>query len=420
MVRAVGVASHRAGDSPGHSLPGSAQRTDGRGQRDADVGEHNMRKLKLDQDALRKLLDELDAQDARTDATRTGHACYPYRVPALRVELDISRDETDIVVVPSRKLASTGVYFLAGNLVHTDCACRVHLLTIRNSWQTVTGRVASCRYLPGSPGVYEMYVRFDRPIDPVSFAQNAIQSKILAADDSRVSQALYARLLDSMNVELTCVSNGLEVVERALSQTFDLILMDVEMPEMDGLSAAQLLRSKGYVRPIVAVSALSEPEDRERCLAAGCDDFLAKPLTRESLATVVSRNKCEPLVSALLDDPAMSELIDGFVAGLSDAINRLEAAYGARSYEELEREARGLKGEAAGIGFGAITDAAVVLEHALKRQDEDGVIRTRLTELIRLCMSARPASSRPPQASPSLASLLDANRAFPTDDDSDE
>jgi CheY-like chemotaxis protein len=170
--------------------------------------------------------------------------------------------------------------------------------------------------------------------------------------------------------------------------------MDVEMPEVDGLSAVRLLRSKGYVRTIVAVTAMTDDVDRELCLQAGCDDFLAKPLTRDTLADVVWRNQCEPLVSALLDDPAMTDLIDGFVASLAEITTRLEAAFGSQNMEDLEREARTLKGEAAGIGFGSITDAAAVLENAARRQDDPGVIRTKLTELIRLCMSARPATSR--------------------------
>lgn len=354
-----------------------------------------MRKLRLNDAALRKLLGELDAQDARPEVGRdAGGEFHSYRIPGLRVDVDLSRDESDSLIVPSRKLGSTGIYFLASNLLHTDCACRVHLVTVRNNWQTVSGRVAGCRYIAGTTGVHEIFVRFDHPIDPASFAPTATRSRILAVDDSRVSLKLYEHLLQTMNVELACASNGIEAIERALENTYDLILMDLEMPEMDGLSAVQTLRSRGYVRSIVAVSAMCEPEDRARCLAAGCDDFLAKPLTRETLSAVVDRNRAEPLVSALLDDPGMTDLIDGFVAGLGETVNRLEAAYGTQNYSELEREARQLKGEAAGIGFGAITDAAIAIEHALKRGDDHTVIRAKLTELIRLCMSARPATSR--------------------------
>lgn len=354
-----------------------------------------MRKLKLDDTALAKLLDALDGQESRHEVRpRVRDRYYPYRIPGLRVDCEITEDETVSLTAPTRQLGSKGVYFLTGNLLHAGCACRVHLVTVRNNWQTVSGEVAGCRYLPGTKGAHEVFVRFDRPIDPASFAAAATCARILAADDSRVSLKLYERLLDTMNADLVCVSSGLEAIEGALAGNFDLILMDVEMPEVDGLTAVRILRSKGYVRTIIAVSALTNEVDQERCLQAGCDDFLAKPLTRATLADVVLRNRSEPLVSALLGDPGMTDLIDSFVANLADTTSRLEAAFGSQNMEDLEREARTLKGEAAGIGFGSITDAAAVVESVVRRSDGLPAIRAKLTELIRLCMSARPATSR--------------------------
>lgn len=354
-----------------------------------------MRKLKLDDKALSKLLDELDAHDLRAEpGGPTAGVYFSYRIAGLRVEFDRTRDESEALYVPSRKLGAAGVYFLVANLIHTGCTCRVHLVTVRNNWQTVDGTVARCRYLPGTNGIHEVYVEFHRRVDPASFAPAATCSRILAADDSAVSLKLYERLLDTMNVDLTCVTNGVDAVERALDGNYDLILIDIEMPEMDGLEAVRLLRSKGYVRAIVAVSALTEDADRERCLSAGCDDFLAKPLTRERLATVVNRNRTEPLVSEMLDDANMFELIDNFVAGLGDRINRLEAAFGTRDLEEIERAARFIKGEAAGVGFGSITDAAASVETAIRKGEELEALQSKLTELIRLCMAARPATSR--------------------------
>jgi CheY-like chemotaxis protein len=354
-----------------------------------------MRKLKLDEPALLRLLNELDVHDPRIDTNdHSNPEYYSYRIPALRVDVDVSRDQTASHMVPSRKLGPRGVFFLVGSLMHKDCPCRVHLVTVRNNWQTVAGKVESCRYIPGSSGVHEVSVRFNRPIDPASFAATATRSRILAVDDSAVSRKLYERLLDTMNVDLETAENGLEATELAMSGTYDLVLMDLEMPVMDGLTAVKLLRSKGFVRAIVAASAMTTPEDRQRCLDAGCDDFLEKPVSRETLADVVHRNKSEPLVSAMLDDPSMADLIDNFVAGLAEAINRLEAAYGSQNRDDLERETRALKGEAAGIGFNTITDAAAGVEEAIKRGDEIAGLRGRLTELIRLCMSARPATSR--------------------------
>ncbi len=350
-----------------------------------------MRKLKLDDNALRKLLDELDIQDMRApDAAQF----FSYRLPNLRIDFDFSRDESTRLMVPSRRLGPRGVYFLTASLIHNECTCRVHLVTVRNNWQTVAGRVAGCRYLPGANGVYEVFVEFERLIDPGTFAASASHTRILAIDDSLVSQQLYQRLFDSLNVDLVCASSAVEGVKRALSDTFDVVLMDLEMPEMDGVTATRLLRGKGYMRSIVAVSARTQPEDRDMARDAGCDDFLPKPITRAVLLQVVARNKPEPLVSALLDDPSMADLIDRFVDSLRRTITQLEAAYGRQSAEDLEREVRSLKGEAAGIGFQPITDAAESLEATLRKGVELDQVRHTLIELIRLCMSARPASNR--------------------------
>lgn len=356
-----------------------------------------MRKLKLDEAARAKLLDELDTHDPRIDTNdHNSPNYYRYRVPALRVDVELTRDHTASYMVPSRKLGPDGVFFLLANLMHKGCPCRVHLVTVRNNWQTVTGKTDTCRYLPGSSGVHEVSVRFDRPIDPASFAPNATRSRILAVDDSPVALKLYERLLDTLNVDLACCSNGAEGVEMALAGAYDLVLMDLEMPVMDGLTAVQMLRAKGFVRSIVAVSALSSEGDKQRCLDAGCDDFLAKPVSRESLADVVKRNKTEPLVSAMLDDPQMADLIDNFVGGLTNAISRLESAYGEQDRQTLEREARALKGEAAGIGFIPITEISSDLESAVRNGTALEDVRPQLIDLIRLCMSARPATSRNP------------------------
>ena len=258
--------------------------------------------------------------------------------------------------------------------------------------------------------MHEIFARFDRPIDPATFAANATRTRVLAADDSQVSQRLYEHLLTSMNVELTCVSNGIEAVEKALQQTYDLVLMDVEMPEMDGLTAIRLLRNKGYVRPIVAVSAMTDEADRQAALDAGCDDFLGKPLTRAGLEGLVQSNKPAPLVSALLDDPGMTELIDSFVAALPRAIIDLESAFGSENFDELERQARALKGDAAGIGFQAITEAADSVESSVRAGGDPNQTRQGLADLVRLCLAARPATAAPagvPAVSPMSLDDLD-------------
>jgi PAS domain S-box-containing protein len=116
--------------------------------------------------------------------------------------------------------------------------------------------------------------------------------RILLAEDDQVNQFVATRMLERMGLHVDVVANGREAVGAALRQAYDLILMDVQMPEMDGLEATlEIRRSEGRKRrtPIVAMTAYAMRGDRERCLAAGMDDYLAKPVQTAGLHAILAR-----------------------------------------------------------------------------------------------------------------------------------
>ena len=111
--------------------------------------------------------------------------------------------------------------------------------------------------------------------------------EVLLAEDNAVNQRLATRLLEKRGHRVTVVSNGREAVELLERSSFDLVLMDVQMPLLDGIAATTLIRERekgtGAHQPIVALTAYAVNGDQERCLAAGMDGYLAKPIRPEEL-----------------------------------------------------------------------------------------------------------------------------------------
>lgn len=114
--------------------------------------------------------------------------------------------------------------------------------------------------------------------------------RVLVADDNPINEKVALKLLEHLGVKADVARNGREAVELATRKPYDLILMDLQMPEMDGLEATRLLREQfGPALRIVAMTANAMAEDRARATEAGCDGFLAKPVRLEELTRVLSR-----------------------------------------------------------------------------------------------------------------------------------
>ena len=109
--------------------------------------------------------------------------------------------------------------------------------------------------------------------------------RILLVDDTADNQKLVSLFLNKTGAEVDLANDGVEAIQKAMQNEYDLILMDVQMPVMDGLQAATILRQKSFQKPIIALTAHAMKEDRERCLAAGFDDYLAKPIDRQLLVS---------------------------------------------------------------------------------------------------------------------------------------
>jgi len=134
--------------------------------------------------------------------------------------------------------------------------------------------------------------------------QEKYAGRILVAEDVPTNQMLVRLLLERMGFEVTVVGDGAEAVAKALDETFEMILMDIQMPNMNGYEATKALRREGITTPIVALTANAMKGDDKKCLEAGCDDYLAKPIDRDDLRAVISKY-LQPCASEAL--PANTE-----------------------------------------------------------------------------------------------------------------
>jgi PAS domain S-box-containing protein len=166
------------------------------------------------------------------------------------------------------------------------------------SLPTVGSRFTVCiplGSLQGTPLVSESSAPLPRAtVEPSATTLPAKECRVLLVEDGIDNQRLIAHLLRTKaKAEVTIVENGLMAVERAMEEwkagrAFDVILMDMQMPIMDGYEATRRLRENGYAGRIVAVTAHAMADDREKCISAGCDDFVTKPINVKSLLAVLA------------------------------------------------------------------------------------------------------------------------------------
>jgi len=150
------------------------------------------------------------------------------------------------------------------------------------------------------PSIDEQCAPDDPPKQRAQKIKDALQGvRILLAEDGIDNQRLFTRILNLAGAEVVLAENGEEAVAKAreaeaAKAPYDVILMDMQMPLLDGYAATGRLRESGYRRPIIALTAHALSDDRQRCLAAGCDDYMAKPVQFDRLVEIVGRYAAEP------------------------------------------------------------------------------------------------------------------------------
>ena len=215
----------------------------------------------------------------------------------------------------------------------------------------------------------------------IAAGQPTRRARILVAEDNIVNQRVAVGLLTRRGHDVTVASDGVEALAALADAAFDIVLMDVQMPNLGGFEATKMIRAReqgtsSHVR-IVAMTAHAMSGDRERCLDAGMDGYLSKPIDPRMLFAVVEDDA--PVLGAALpawpsvdfasalerlggDERLLSDVIGLFLEDVPVRLAGIKAAVDARNAEDLRIAAHGLKGAAGNLSAAGLFNAAEVLE----------------------------------------------------------
>ncbi len=247
---------------------------------------------------------------------------------------------------------------------------------------------------------------------PASGSTELPRLHVLVVEDNAVNRDVAERFLDKLGQDVAMASDGAEGVALAASRTFDLILMDMQMPVMDGIAATLAVRKSeevtGRRARIVAMTANASDTDRARCVAAGMDGFIAKPVTIALLAEVIAgaprlaadtgsgeapavdATRRAELAEAFGED-GLRELDQTFAADLATVLSDLRDALAAGDAAAIDRVLHSIKGAASNLGY---MDLAAYADRARAEADKTGAdeaIRTRVAALSELRGQAQAA-----------------------------
>ena len=239
--------------------------------------------------------------------------------------------------------------------------------------------------------MFDSTARAQAPADQTNAELPArrLSGRVLLVEDGETNRKMLKIVLTRRGLEVVTAENGQVGVELSRQQRFDVILMDMQMPVLDGYAATRVLRSEGVTVPIIALTANAMRGDEEQCRAAGCSGYLSKPVDPELLMAALAKaltgstspiksvspsptaaDQLAPIRSSLsMDDPEFRELVKEFADSLPGRLDAALSAYRANDAAGLAQVAHAIKGAGGTVGLHAFTQPAAKLEQLAK----DGV-----------------------------------------------
>ena len=338
--------------------------------------------IQLSREQLKRVLDRLAGTPKSPDKD------FSFRTHSCVIRLGIaSEDDTLSLEVPTRRLGRESLTFLLDREVGVGSPCEVELVDSDNQAAHIPGTISDCNVVESD--LYDVRVTFSLAIETSRFFGDTSRLNVLLVEDNKLFIALATTMLSDMDVDVTVASNGYEAIEKAGEQASDLILSDIEMPEMDGLEAVRRLRESGYAGRITAVSGRNGTDVKLECAKAGFDSYLSKPIQVSALQQQIACLREEPLYSSLAGDAGLSSILREFLMTIPERMRACENAMQERESDRLIDLCQELYCEAGSIGFEPIAQAANKMVAQVTAGTDCKSMGGVLTELMAWCRRAR-------------------------------
>lgn len=237
-----------------------------------------------------------------------------------------------------------------------------------------------------------------KPLIQHTLKQKNMKSlSVLVVEDNPVNQKVAVKMLEQLKIAPDLATNGIEAVETVMKKQYDVVFMDVQMPLMDGLEATKKIREHEYGKvhtTIVAMTANALQGDRERCLQAGMDDYLSKPIKQKDLLTMIERwtsvettddSGVQPQhesgtdemidgarikeIQDLGDESLVKELMGIYIHDSKQSLNDIASSLASNDINLLRESSHKLKGSSANLGITHVHRISAEIENLARAND---------------------------------------------------
>lgn len=291
-----------------------------------------------------------------------------------------------ILHVTIRNLSEGGICCLHAGFLHKNARCFVELPNLNGEHVRIIGTVRRCEYL--ADGMHEIGIQFEKPIAIDDHIRLMQALRILVVDDDAAARRLAIHHLSSINATIHEAENGKAAVACVNSHPIDLILMDLDMPELNGIEAIRHIRAADFSGKIAAVTAAMNPAEHEYCLLAGADTIVKKPFIKLSFDALLAALNRPPVTSDYIADPKLNDRIRAFIGRTPRIVRHLQELFIADSHKTgtFAKLVKAVENDAGANGFSQLSETAGHLYSILSYNLDKYAVTKGLIETLNACL----------------------------------